>query len=225
MADPYARLRAHIERGQQQQGNLAEDFEAAPITFAPPPSKPAKPAARRPKRRPLPEHDDWLQLARAVISQMRVPDYLREEAIQEAALAGWLASGKWSPDGGMSHRTWTWQHMVHGIIDFLRLRLGRLGRRAEWEASLRHLDGPAFPGSFTTLADRLAAPDEVVQIEQKIDLVRLIDDAGLTEQEREIVAAFLKEETLKAAGARWGVTESRACQVRRTALKKLAAAA
>lgn len=223
MADPYARLRTHIERGQVVKGPLEEDLPARSLPPEPPQPVDAEWKPRH-SRKPQPENDDWLQFSRAVCSTMQIPPGIYDEAIQEGALAAWLADEKWSPDGGMGRRTWAWQQTQYGVLDFLRQRHGRHGRRAEWEMSLRYLDAPVY--EEITLGETI--PDDTdlfAAIEEGLDLCRLVRTAGLNGREHEIVVAFLTEEALKATGARWGVTESRACQVRSTAFEKLRAAA
>jgi RNA polymerase sigma factor (sigma-70 family) len=167
---------------------------------------------------------DWLSMAQFVVQQMRVHGDKYEDAVQETALAGWLAAQRWSSDGGMSLQNWVFRQMERGLIDWLRVQLGRHGQHEAFRQSWKYLDEPDWYGN--PIGDRIPTIcTDYDRIEQGVDLCRLVRAAGLTQREREIILAYLSEETLKTTGARWGVTEARACQVRGDAMAKLQAAA
>jgi RNA polymerase sigma factor (sigma-70 family) len=169
--------------------------------------------------------DDWLLMAGAIVKRMRIRGPLMDEAVQEAAMAGWIAAEKWSPDGGMSRRNWIWRAMERGLVDWVRQRMGRTGRRHEWDVSVRYLDG-IVAGEDLTLGATLAfTEDGFAAVERDVDLSRLIARAGLRPREARWVEVLLAELPQNVLMDEWGVSEGRVSQVKRETLAKLRAAA
>jgi RNA polymerase sigma factor (sigma-70 family) len=172
------------------------------------------------------EQDNWLGMAYVIVQRMKIYGEMREEAMQEAALAGWIAAEKWSPSGGMSRRNWIWRAMERGLVDWVRVRLGRSGRRHAWESTVQYLDEPVAGNVDLTLARTLASPEDCYeQVEALADLEALVNRAALTEPERQWLGVFLADEPQKILMDAWSVSEGRVSQIKRDALRKMRAVA
>lgn len=109
-------------------------------------------------------------------------------------------------------------------IDEARRRYGRhpgSARRAILRQ--RSLDVPATDAASATFADLLPDGDDGAAF-RVVDLVDLVDRTRLTDRERDIVLGTAHGASLGELGERWGVTESRVCQILAWARAKLTAA-
>jgi RNA polymerase sigma factor for flagellar operon FliA len=171
-----------------------------------------------------------------------------DDYVQDAAAGGVRALETFDPSRGTYLSTYLWTRMTGAIIDGLRAR-GHVTRRdlsrareAQGAAGDDGVGVVAFlpaaalnPTSLDSLLaglnddgrgqDRWDAPDLAAGRDfEHVENVELV--AWLIEQvhgrEREVLErTLLGEETLKAVGASWGVTEGRVCQIRTKALTRL----
>lgn len=180
--------------------------------------------------------DDIMGIARGVAlryvrSRPGSAPYL-DDLISDAALAGVAGLLTFKTDGGASIQTYLWTRMRGGMIDAIRER-GHFTRHQVRNGEHERTDLPARmlpPMALEPLreigvdvADPLAnAP--ILRFEDH-DLAHwLLDNTDLTDQERDVLARnVMGTEGLFSIAVSYGFTESRACQIKNNALRKLRA--
>ena len=153
-----------------------------------------------------------LNLARRVVRFSNIPYRHTDDAVGEAALAGWVALSRYNPDGGATEETYLKACMRYRLIDWTRRELGKQGRRA----AIRNAG---------CLDDTAQTDPHLKRVEDIATARRLLAHPTLTERERDAVRSYVTGETVVAAGRRWGTSGVRVSQVRHAAFRKMLAAA
>ena len=141
-----------------------------------------------------------------------------EEAIAAANLALVEAAGRYTPGGPAAFTTFAHRRIVGAVLDRAHELSDAYRERAGAERSY-----PPAPLRLDDVAPLLRAPDPHGAAEARLEVGRLL--AVLTPREREVLRlAYVEDLPLVEVGRRLGVTESRACQISRGAVKKMRAA-
>lgn len=173
------------------------------------------------------EQIDYLRMASVVVHTFfkGLPANMVEDAISEAAMAGWRAAQRHDPEheGAMSLKGWVWVKMQCAVKDWLRSLYGRHHHKLAVNTPLS-LHEDQTDGDECILLDLLhdeQADGDLAAVEARMTVRSLVFAAGLNEKERYVVAGVLQDRTLLEIGRGLGVTEGRACQIKKQAARKM----
>lgn len=169
--------------------------------------------------------EDHIRMVRSMGTKMARKFPRERDDLVGAGLEG-LTHAARAFDGtrGVEFGAFAQQRVRGAMIDYIRLRFGRRpfetdeGRRYETKPTVGRVDiadEPAFLFGFGS--------DAWVEDELPLDYGPAIEFCrqALTGREFEAFTSFATGETLRQMADRWGVTESRVCQVRANALTRL----
>ena len=140
------------------------------------------------------------------------------ELSTQAMYGAWVAARAWSPEGGKSLERWGWVKIRQVMVDEHRIDAKR--RRAEAD--------PVYLESLDAMLEVHGTVDVLVAFNEPS--FREFEDREMVRQiltlleplDAEVIErTFLQGVSLKALGAERGVTESRMCQLRNEAIRRL----
>lgn len=165
--------------------------------------------------------------ARQYLRQHPRLNHQRVDILSDAALGAAQAWASYDPARGTTLSTWLYWR-VHGeILEGIRSRSPLT--RSQTQAGLRPEDRPAqqHPVALSGLDDRIPAqrgPSDYDRVDDRDQLARLLN--VLTPREAHVIRQVdLLGRTELAVSRDLGVTESRICQIRRQALRRMRLAA
>lgn len=184
-----------------------------------------------------PDPHRLMPLACAVVAEM-MRSYAaraneRDDMLSDALLAAAVNLPRWRPDGGVELQSFLYQRMRWGIIDGIRAR-APIGRDS-YQRGVREKDRPVWqraPLSLEAMVEwsEVDRPDSLFpdrEAEHAFDAAEA--SAAVAEllptlkgRQREVITRiYLDGQTGVEVAADWGVTESRVCQIRGDAMKRL----
>jgi RNA polymerase sigma factor for flagellar operon FliA len=144
-----------------------------------------------------------------------------DDRIQEAMLAAWQALGRYDPTGGAKLKT-VLRHRVRGAVIDAHRRDETFSRNQRHKVTHQPF-GTDSGGHMIEPADRAPAPDVNVERDLTVAAVRQAIRRLPAAQQYVIEQVDLRDRLLADVGTDVNVSESRICQVRAKAKKRLAA--
>lgn len=128
-------------------------------------------------------------------------DVHRDDAMSDAMLGLWRAAATYDASRGIPFLAYARAVIRRALADGVRERIGRTGQKR----------AVAQPGTLETLSD-MPAPESSDEIIERVDLRRAL--AALPERHRHaVLIVFWHNQPLRVLAQRYGVSESRACQI------------